>query len=135
MDLSKTFDTIDHDLSIAKLYAYRFSSYELLISYMMDCWQRSKINKLLSSWSAFLLEVLQGLVLGLMLFNIYLNDLFYFLFCDASNFADDTTSYVRDKNLAFVLAKLEENSNIAMKWFENNYMKMNSGKCHLFISG
>ena len=70
-----------------------------------------------------------------MLFNIYLNDLFYFLFCDASNFADDTTSYVCDKNLAFVLAKLEENSNIAMKWFENNYMKMNSGKCHLFISG
>ena len=67
--------------------------------------------------------------------NIYLNYLFYFLFCDVCNFADNITSYVRDKNLAFLLAKLEGHSNISMKWFENNYMKMNSDRCHLFISG
>ena len=57
------------------------------------------------------------------------------LFCDVCNFADDTEPYFCDKNLAFVLVKLEENSNIARKWFENNYMKVNSDKCHLFISG
>ena len=39
------------------------------------------------------------------------------------------------KNLEFVLLKLEEQSNIAINWFENNYMKMNSDKCHLPISG
>ena len=49
------------------------------------------------------------------MFNIYLNGLFYFWFCDLCNFADDTTPYVCDKNLAFILAKLEKNSNIAMK--------------------
>ena len=65
---------------------------------------------------------------GPILFNIYLNNLFYFLCCDVCNFVDDTTPYVWEKNL-------EENSNIVMKWFENNYMKMNSNKCHLFISG
>ena len=54
---------------------------------------------------------------------------------DAWNFADDTTPYVCDKNLEFVLAKLENSSDIAIKWFEDNYMKMNSDKCHLFISG
>ena len=39
------------------------------------------------------------------------------------------------QNLVFVLAKLEKHLNIAMKWFENNYMKMNSDKCDLSASG
>ena len=50
------------------------------------------------------------------------------------SFADDTTPYVCSKNLEFVLSKLEEHSNIAIEWFENSYMKMNSGICHLFVS-
>ena len=54
---------------------------------------------------------------------------------DVCNFADDTTPYVCNKNLEYVLTKLEEHSDIAIKWFENNYMKMNSDKCHLYISG
>ena len=135
--MSKAFDTINHELLIAKLYAYRFSkdALKLIISYLTDHWQRTKINKLFSSWSALLQGVPQGSVLGPIFFNIDFNDLFYFLFCAVCNFADDTAPYVCDKNLAFVLAKLEENHNIAMKWFENNYMKINSDKCHLFISG
>ena len=39
------------------------------------------------------------------------------------------------KNLNFVRTKLEEHSFIAIEWFQNNYMKMNSNKYHLFISG
>ena len=39
--------------------------------------------------------------------------------------------YICGNNLDFVLIKLEENS---IGWFENNYMKMNSNKCHLFLS-
>ena len=69
------------------------------------------------------------------LFNIYLNDIFYFLDCNICNFADDTTYYVSDENLDFLLERLEHQSNIALKRFEDNNMKMNSGKCYLFISG
>ena len=33
------------------------------------------------------------------------------------------------------LLKLEENSVTALTWFETSYMKLNSGKCHLLVSG
>ena len=137
MDLSKAFDIINHELLIVKLYAYGFSkdALKLIHSYLSDRWQRTKINKSFSSWSALLKGVPQGSVLGPILFNIYLNDIFYFLHCNICNFADDTTPYVCNKSLKFVLEQLEEQSNIALKWFEDNYMKMNSGKCHLFVSG
>ena len=137
MDLSKVFDTINHELLIAKLYAYGFSkdALKLINSYMSDCWQRTKIDKSFSSWSALLKGVPQGSVLGPILFNIYLNDLFYFLHCKIFNFADDTTPYVCDKNLNFFMQQLEQQSNIALKWFEDNNMKVNASKCHLFVSG
>ena len=126
MDLSKAFDTINHELLIAKLHAYGFSkqALKILFSYMSDRWQRTKINKSFSSWFSLLQGVQQGSVLVPILFNIYLNDLFYFLSCNVCNFADDTTPYVCNKNLEFVPLKLEEQSNIAINWFENNYMKM-----------
>ena len=137
MDLSKAFDTINHELLIAKLYAYGFSkdALKMINSYMSDRWQKTKIDKSFSSWSALLKGVPQGSVLGPILFNIYLNDLFYFLNCNICNFADDTTPYVCDKNLDFVLEQLELQSNVAIKWFEDNNMKMNASKCHLFVSG
>ena len=137
MDLSKAFDTINPELLIAKLHAYGFSkdALKLIFSYMSDRWQRTKINKSFSSWSALLQGVPQGSVLGPILFNIYLNDLFSFLSCDICNFADETTPYVYSKNLQFVLTKLKEYSNIATERFENNYMKINSDKCRLFVSG
>ena len=109
MDLSKAFDTINHELLSAKLYAYGFSkgALKLINSYMSDRWQRTKIDKPFSSWSALLKGVPQGSVLEPILFNIYLNDLFYFLHCKICNFADDTTPYVCDKNLNFVMQQLE----------------------------
>ena len=77
----------------------------------------------------------QGSVLGPLLFNIYFNDLFFVLSCEACNFADDTTPFVSDLNLEIVLEKLEENAKICNDWFDNNYMKMNPDKSHLLVSG
>ena len=54
---------------------------------------------------------------------------------DICNFADDTTPYVCDSDLKSVLEKLEHNSELAIAWFEMNYMKLNTDKCHLLISG
>ena len=63
------------------------------------------------------------------------HDLFYLLTCNICNFADDTTPYVCNSSLEYVLEKLEEYSALAMEWFEIHEMKMNVEKCHLFVSG
>ena len=136
MDLSKAFDTINHELLIAKLEAYGFgdNALETMHSYLSDRWQRTKVNSSFSTWRELLCGVPQGSVLGPILFNIYLNDLFYELY-EVCNFADDTTLYACDIDLGNVLNQLEDNAHTAIIWFENNYMKLNESKCHFLFSG
>ena len=55
--------------------------------------------------------------------------------CDVCNYADDTTPFVCDESLENVVAKLEHDSEVAISWFESNYMKLNIDKCHLLMAG
>ena len=70
------------------------------------------------------------------MFNIYLNDLFYILNdVDICNYADDTTPNVCDSSLKVVIEKLEKSSQLAIKWFSHNYIKLNTEKCEFLITG
>jgi len=138
MDLSKAFDCMNHELLLAKLYAYGFSknSIKIIHSYLKNRWQRVKINHSFSQWSELLLGVPQGSVLGPLLFNIYINDLIWFIENgEVCNYADDTTPYSCSNDLNILKSNLEVDCLNAINWFKNNYMKLNTDKCKLLVAG
>ena len=95
-NLSKAFDCIPHDFIIVKLEAYGFyiDALKLIHDYLSNTKQSVKINEAYSSWKDIFYGVPQGSILGSLLFNIHLCDLFYFLKDNGiANYADDTTIY------------------------------------------
>ena len=137
MDLSKAFDTINHELLIAKLHAYGFSvdALKIVQSYLSDRWIRTKVDGSYSTWKQILNGMPQGSVNGPKWFNIYLNDLFFlFLNTEVCNIADDTTPYACNADLHTLMHNLESDVASAIMWFDANFMKLNQPKCHLLLS-
>ena len=136
-DLSKAFDCLSHELLIAKLDAYGLDkkSLRLVNNYLSNRNQRVKINNSFSSWGKILFGVPQGSILGPLLFNIFICDMFYFLEdYNIANYADDSTPYSAKDNNELVIIDLEKSSAILFKWLKENSMKANSDKSHLLMS-
>ena len=75
-----------------------------------------KVNGTFSTWCYSKMGVPQGSVLGPLLFNIFINDIFYLVNdTEVCNYADDTTLYVGDKNLRTVLSKLEKRHSFTVR--------------------
>ena len=136
-DLSKAFHCLSHELLIAKLHAYGFDlpALKLIQSYLSNRKQRTKINATYSSWEEILFGVPQRSILGPLLFNIFLCDLFWIM-CetDFASYADDNTPYVLGDSIDHVIKSLEDDSINLFKCFLDNQMKANSDKCHLITS-
>ena len=141
-DLSKAFDCVPYDLIIAKLEAYGFhiDALKLTHDYLSNRKQKVKVNDAYSSWKDIFYGVPQGFVLGPLLFNIHLCDLFYFLEdLDIASYADDTTAddtkiYTVNEEKGSVISALETSSSLLFGRFNNNFMKANSDKSHLIMS-
>ena len=71
----------------------------------------------------------QGPILGPILFNIFINDLLFFINeAKLVNFADDNTIYAAKRDLNELLRLLKKESEVAIKWFSDNNMIVNPKK-------
>ena len=135
-DLSKAFDCIPHDLLIAKLAAYGLSEEALMyiLSYLSNRKQCVRINDTYSEFENIISGVLHGPILGPLLFNLSINDLFFFiLIASVHNFADDNTLSAFAENVSQLINILQSGSEVITDWFKKNQMIVNPDKFQVII--
>ena len=144
LDLSKAFDTLEHDVLLKKmeLYGIQGTTLKWYKNYLMNrkisvkC--VSGTDKILSFSDEFPVTfgVPQGSCLGPLLFLIFCNDLPLNLSsCNSILFADDTTLYKSHKNLRFLSWSVQEELKQLSKWFKSNKLTLNPQKCVSMLFG
>ena len=137
MDLSKAYDCLPHDLTIAKFETYGLSksSLSLLLDYLTSSKQRVKIGSSYSIWNEIKRGVPQGSILGPPLFNVFINIFMFIEKTEICNFADDNTIYEYGEDLSNILQNLKHDLKILLKWFRINSLQANPGKFQFMILG
>ena len=138
MDLSKAFVALNHNLLSDKLRTsgFEIDSFSFMKCYINDRQQRVHVNNNFSSWEKKNSGIPQGSILGSLLFNIFINDLFLFVSSSFfSNYGDDNTLHASGFNLAEVKNCLSTDFHAVTKWFYENHMALNAGKCHFMCLG
>ena len=131
------FDCICNDLLVAKLNAYglSFSALKMVQDYLQNWKQRTKIRSTYSSWEDITSGVLQGSILGPLLFNFFLCDLFHkYQNIYFASYTNDSTLCIVSDNTAEVSKDLSSLAQKLFTWFANNKMNANHDKCHLLLS-
>ena len=126
MDLSKAYDCIPHELLIAKLHCcgVNNTSLKLLLVYLTNSKQRSKIGSSFSSWH------------GPLLFKIFINDLFFSITkSEVCNLADDNTLQSNNKDLDHVFNNLYYDLNNLLDWFKFISIKAYPDKFQFMVLG
>jgi retron-type reverse transcriptase len=126
MDLSKAFDCLPHNLLLLKLEAFGLSKNSLILlqSYLENRKQRIKIGSYYTDWDQMCKGVPQCSILGPVLFNVFINDIFLFVQNSTIyNYADDNTVSYCDYYINKVVNTLEADSLKLINWLSINLMK------------
>ena len=136
LDLSKAFDTINHQILLEKLnhYGIRGVAHSWISSYLSNRKQFVQYDSVCSAHSVISCGVPQGSILGPLLFLIYINDL-----CNVSKvldfilFADDTNIFFSHRNEDYLQNTLNVELDNVTNWCQANRLSINIKKSKFMI--
>jgi hypothetical protein len=134
-DLQKAFDTVDHEILLKKLALLGINNIALkwFTSYLSERSQCVDINGSLSEEKCLLLSVIQGSILGPILFLCYINDLPNCTSLFTTLFADDGTCLGKNANLQLLINYANNELQKIANWFLANKMAVNTSKTKFII--
>ena len=136
IDVQKAFDTVDHDILLSKLHRYGFRGIinEWFASYLNNRMHTTQIGQHVSNKAIVTCGVLQGSVLGPLLFLLYVNDMY-----QCSNkfkfylFADDTNILYADKNLKTLEVTVNAELRNFCDWLTSNKLSLDTKKSNFVL--
>ncbi len=138
VDLSKAFDTVNHELLIGKMEAYGISStaLNLIKDYLTNRKQCVQLGRHCSELAQVYCGVPQGSVLGPLLFIIYVNDIDRAITNSGKviTFADDTAILFKHKDLGVLKRDVEKQLEYLKIWFEINKLTLNAIKTNYMLT-
>ena len=135
LDLTKAFDTLDHDIILTKLrnYGFRGVVNDWFRNYLNNRQQKVRINDKYSDVKPVSFGVPQGSALGPLLFLIYLNDVFQDIDYETILYADDATVVIHAKTLSDLFRGASESLNIIHNNLLVNKLNLNISKTKFMI--
>ena len=130
IDLSKAFDTINHDILLKKLeyLGIRGVANQWFKDYLTDRKQYMKLDENISSCQSLKCAVPQGSILGPILFLIYVNDICNCSSLNILSFADDTTVTVSSSNINDMFLTMNSELEKLTNWLNANRLCLNVKK-------